>query len=103
MIGYGPDSKRIWTLDESFSMLAIHPAKTSAAGFYFPGESIKQPVSTVLKVLTDLWTSPMVLCFLFFVARQSGTSGPITDYVGVYKPIARVLILRSSNAAFCLK
>jgi hypothetical protein len=45
----------------------------------------------------------MVLCFLFFVARQSGTSGPITDYVGVYKPIARVLILRSSNAAFCLK
>ncbi len=27
---------------------------TSAAGFYFPGGSIKQPVSTVLKVLTDL-------------------------------------------------
>jgi len=54
MISYGPDSKRIWTLNERFSMLAIHPAKTSAAGFYFPGGSIKQPVSTVLKVLTDL-------------------------------------------------
>jgi hypothetical protein len=46
---------------------------------------------------------PLVLCFLFFVARQSGTSGPITDYVGVYKPIAPLLILHSSNAAFCLK
>jgi dienelactone hydrolase len=27
------------------------------------------------------------------VARQSGTSGPITDYAGVYKPIAPLLIL----------
>jgi dienelactone hydrolase len=27
------------------------------------------------------------------VSRQSGTSGPITDYVGVYKPVAPLLIL----------
>lgn len=29
----------------------------------------------------------------YYVARQSGDSGPITDYIGVYKPIAPVLIL----------
>jgi len=46
---------------------------------------------------------PLVLCFWFFVARQSATSGPITDYGGVYKPIVPLLIPHSSNAAFCLK
>jgi len=46
---------------------------------------------------------PLVLCFLFFVARQSGTSGPITDYAGVDKSIVPLLIPHSSNAAFCLK
>jgi dienelactone hydrolase len=31
------------------------------------------------------------------VARQSGARGPITDYIGVYKPIAPLLILIGEN------
>lgn len=31
------------------------------------------------------------------VARQSGSSGPITDYIGVYKPISPLLILIGEN------
>jgi dienelactone hydrolase len=31
------------------------------------------------------------------ITRQAGTSGPITDYVGVYKPIAPLLILIGEN------
>jgi dienelactone hydrolase len=31
------------------------------------------------------------------VARQSGSSGPITDYIGVYKPVASLLILIGEN------
>jgi dienelactone hydrolase len=42
------------------------------------------------------------------VARQSGARGPITDYIGVYKPIAPLLILIGENddwtpAEFCRK
>ena len=77
-----------------------HGGSTTLASMVAPGsdrEPLARDKSAGFAAAVALYPGCAARLGSWRVVRQSGTSGPITDYLGVYKPLAPLLILIGQN------
>src|SRR5437899_5622397 len=77
-----------------------HGGSTTLASMVAPGSDrapLARDKSAGLAAAVALYPGCAARLGSWRVVRQSGTSGPFTDYVGMYKPLAPLLILIGEN------